>query len=107
MEIKNKEGKVIFTVEGNSLVHANLRNADLWYADLRNADLWYADLDFSCFPLWCGSFNMKASVKFAAQLAYHFCKIDFGTNKEAKEAQKYLKTLANKFHRVDECGKIE
>ena len=137
MEIKNKEGKVIFTVEGNSLVNADLRNADLQdadlqnadlqYADLRNADLryanlqdanlrnanlWYADLwnanlDFSCFPLWCGSFKMKASVKFAAQLAYHFCKIDFGTNKEAKEAQKYLKTLANKFHRVDECGKIE
>ena len=107
MEIKNKEGKVIFTVEGNSLVNADLRDADLQNADLRGADLQYADLDFSCFPLWCGSFKMKANVKFAAQLAYHFCRIDFGTNKEAKEAQKYLKTLANKFHRVDECGKIE
>ncbi|MFA5398290.1 MAG: pentapeptide repeat-containing protein [Methanogenium sp.] len=122
MEIKNKEGKVIFTVEGNSLVNADLRGADLQYANLRDANLWYAnlqyanlryanlryaDLDFSCFPLWCGSFKMKANVKFAAQLAYHFCRIDFGTNKEAKEAQKYLKTLANKFHRVDECGKIE
>ena len=161
MEIKNKEGKVIFTVEGNSLVNADLRdadlqNADLRGADLRNADLWYADLwyanlrgadlqnanlrganlrganlrdaelqnaelqnanlrdanlqnadlDFSCFPLWCGSLNMKVDKRIAIQLAYHFCRL-VCNDEETKEMQSKLKDYANKFHRVDECGKIE
>ena len=98
-------------LRGANLVDADLRGADLVDADLRGADLGGAnlggaDLDFSVFPLWCGSFEFKADLRLAAQLAYHFCRIDFDCD-EAKEAQKAVNNLANKFHRVEECGEIK
>ena len=93
------------------LSYANLRYADLSYANLRYADLSYADLsyadlDYSAFPLWCGSFGVKVDIRLGAQLAYHFCRLDT-ENEDVKKAQKALKILANKFHRVKECGEIE
>ena len=55
---------------------ANLRGADLGGANLRGADLRGADLsganiDFSCWPLWCGSKGVKVDSRIAAQLAGH------------------------------------
>ena len=93
------------------LSYADLRSADLSYANLRSADLSYADLryadlDYSAFPLWCGSFGVKVDIRLGAQLAYHFCRLDT-ENEDVKKAQKALKILANKFHRVKECGEIE
>jgi len=63
------------------LRNANLRDADLRDADLRNANLRGANLrganlDFSCWPLWCGSKNVKVDAGVAAQLAAHFCVLD-------------------------------
>jgi hypothetical protein len=46
-------------------------------------------------------------MRIAAQLAYHFCRFDFGDCADAKAAQAALKDLADKFHRVKECGEIE
>ena len=97
--------------EKADLSYANLRYADLSYANLRYADLSYADLrsanlDYSAFPLWCGSFGVKVDIRLGAQLAYHFCRLDT-ENEDVKKAQKALKILANKFHRVKECGEIE
>jgi len=110
------------------LRHADLRYADLRYADLRHADLRHADLrhadlsdvilsaadlnsanlDFSSgLPFRCSSFDIKADIRLAAQLAYHFCRIDFGKNADAKAAKVALKKLANQFHHVNECGEIE
>ena len=90
------------------LSYADLRYADLRYADLRYADLRCADLDFSSgLSFRCGSFNIKADLRLAAQLAYHFCRIDFGGCDEAKAAQEALKELGNKFHRLEECGKLK
>ena len=93
------------------LSYADLRSADLSYANLSYADLSYADLrsanlDYSAFPLWCGSFGVKVDIRLGAQLAYHFCRLDT-ENEDVKKAQKALKILANKFHRVKECGEIE
>ena len=93
------------------LSYADLSYADLSYANLRYADLSYADLrsanlDYSAFPLWCGSFGVKVDIRLGAQLAYHFCRLDT-ENEDVKKAQKALKILANKFHRVKECGEIE
>ena len=85
---------------------ADLRSADLSSANLRYADLSSADLDYSAFPLWCGSFGAKVDIRLSAKLAYHFCCLDT-ENKDVKKAQKALKILANKFHRVKECGEIE
>ena len=95
------------------LRHADLRHADLSdvilsAADLSFADLRDANLDFSSgLPFRCSSFDIKADIRLAAQLAYHFCRIDFGENADAREAQVALKKLANQFHHVNECGEIE
>jgi len=54
----------------------------------------------------CKTFNIKANLRLAAQLAYHFCRIDFGDCEAAKKAQSDIKSLANQFHRIKECGEI-
>ena len=55
---------------------ANLRGADLRYAKLQDADLQDANLDFSCFPLWCGSFDAKFDDRLVKQLLAHISRID-------------------------------
>ena len=91
-------------LEGADLGGANLRRANLGGANLEGADLEGADLDYAAWPLWCGSFDAKADRRLAAQLAYHFCRIDFGDDAVCLVAQDALVTLANEFHRVGECG---
>jgi hypothetical protein len=86
---------------------ADLRFADLSSADLSEADLSEADLDFSALSFKCTSFNFKADLRLAAQIAYHFCRINFSGCEEAVKAQMAIKDLANKFHRVQECGGIK
>ena len=98
-------------LRGADLREANLREADLWEADLWGADLWGANLrdanlDYSCWPLWCGSFGVRVCKRIAAQLAYHFCRLDCD-DQEVIAAQNALIPLANQFHRADECGKLE
>jgi len=44
--------------------------------NLSGADLRGANIDFSCWPLWCGSKAVKVDAKIAAQLAAHFCALD-------------------------------
>jgi hypothetical protein len=53
------------------LREADLSGADLREADLSEADLSRADLDYSSWPLWCGSRGAKVSFGFAAQLSAH------------------------------------
>ena len=91
-------------LEGADLREAGLREADLREADLREADLREADLDYAAWPLWCGSLGAKADRRLAAQLAYHFCRIDFGDDELCKGLQEALVPLANEFHRVGENG---
>ena len=93
------------------LREADLRGANLWEADLREADLRgaylrEADLDYSCWPLWCGSLGVRVCKRIAAQLAYHFCRLDCD-DPEVIAAQNAIIPLANQFHRADECGKLE
>ena len=100
-----------------NLSSADLRSANLRYANLSSADLSYADLssadlDYSAFPLWCGGLDVHIDDKQATQLLYHLIR----NVKYSKNTSKALKKIcriksivnqANKFHRVDECGKIE
>lgn len=44
IEIKDIRGNTIVTVEGESLVRADLSGLDLSYADLRGMDLYYAKM---------------------------------------------------------------
>ena len=121
MWLKNKVGGKKADLRGANLCGADLSWADLSWADLREtnlretnlcetnlngADLRGANLDFSCWPLWCGSLDVTVDKRIAAQLAYHFCRVRCD-DPEVKEVQKALAHLANQFHRVDEWGKIE
>ena len=89
-----------------NLNRANLNRADLGRANLCEADLRGADLDYSCWPLWCGSLGVKVDARIARQLAYHFCRLDCD-DPEYLEVRKAIAEFANGFHRVDECGRIE
>ena len=123
VEIEGETFKIAFELAVNAGVnfsYAELNYAELNYAKLNDAELNYAELndaelndetnfDFSAFPLWCGSFKIKASLRLAAQLIYHFERLDFSKCPEAQELQKLpqMIELANKFHRTEECGKIK
>ena len=82
---------------------ADLREANLRRADLREADLRGADLDFSSWPLWCGSVGVVIDEKIARQLIYH----------AVVNSQKWFpltteqKKWVNRFHRVPEVEAIK
>ena len=88
-------------LRGADLQGANLQGADLQGANLQGADLQRADLDFSCFPLWCGSMGMKVDIKFIYQLLAHICALDCP---EADEIKKSIMPYAVKSHRASDLG---
>lgn len=88
------------------LSDADLRGADLRGANLRGANLIGADLDYSCYPLWCGSLHLKADKRLACQLAYHLCSLQCDDADYIKMRNSIL-DFANQFHRVRECGELE
>ena len=69
----------------------------------KRADLSGADIDYSCWPLWCGSLDVKVDKRIACQLAYHFCRLDCD-DPEYIKARNAVVSFANQFHRVKECG---
>lgn len=73
--------------------------------DLRGANLRGANLDYSCYPLWCGSLHLKADKRLACQLAYHLCSMQCDDADYIKMRNSIL-GFANQFHRVDECGEL-
>ena len=93
-------------LRGADLRGADLGGANLRSADLRGADLRGADLDYSCYPLWCGSLHLKADKRLACQLAYHLCSMQCDDADYIKMRNSIL-GFANQFHRVDECGELE
>ena len=89
-----------------NLAGANLEDANLEYANLECANLKGANLDYSCWPLWCGSLrNVRIDKRIFAQLAYHICRVIVDDD-ECKAAQRALYPIANQFHRVNECGRL-
>lgn len=89
-----------------AILDYDLRGANLRGANLRGADLRGADLDYSCYPLWCGSLHLKADKRLACQLAYHLCSMQCDDAEYIKMRNSIL-GFANQFHRVDECGELE
>ena len=99
---------------GEDLKYADLSGADLSYAKLSYAKLSYADLsgadlDYSTWPLWCGSLDVKIDRRIFCQLLYHTLRA--GMSMDDEEVQALLNNpdvlrLANQFHRVEECGKL-
>jgi len=100
----NLRGAILY---GAVLRGANLCGADLCGADLCGANLSGANLDYSSgFSFRCLSFGVKIDLRIAAQVAYHFCRMECN-DPEVKAAQDALTALANKFHRVIECGVLK
>jgi hypothetical protein len=63
-------------LSGANLSGANLREANLSGANLREANLSGADLDFSVWPLWCGSLEVgKIDDRLALQLLAHVARL--------------------------------
>ena len=93
-------------LRGADLQDADLQDAYLQGANLQSADLRGADLDYSCWPLWCGSLGVKVDARIARQIAYHFCRLECD-DPEYLAARATMAPFANKFHRVGECGAIE
>ena len=98
-------------MRGANMRGADMQDADMWGADMqganmRGADMRGADIDYACWPLWCGSFDVIVDARIAAQLAYHFCRLvcDDPMYIAARNA---IVEFANQFHRVDECGRLE
>ena len=89
-----------------AILDYDLRGANLSDANLSDADLRGADLDYSCYPLWCGSLHLKADKRLACQLAYHLCSMQCDDADYIKMRNSIL-GFANQFHRVDECGELE
>jgi hypothetical protein len=58
-------------LRGADLCRADLRGANLRGADLCRADLRGAYLDYSCWPLWCGSRGVKLDSQQIDQLCLH------------------------------------
>ena len=85
---------------------ADLSGADLSGADLSGADLRLADLDFSCWPLSCGSKDVKVDRRIAAQLAAHFCAVACD-DPDYQAARAAILEFAKSSHRAVELGLTE
>lgn len=104
-------------LQGEDLRGANFQNADLRGANLRGANLQDADLrganvDYSAWPLWCGSLEAYIDDRIAIQLLYHLLRPVQASPYVSREVKERLLTddlidLANRFHRAEECGEIE
>lgn len=95
----DEEGGERADLSGAFLSNADLSRADLHKAFLSNADLSGANIDYSCWPLWCGSIGVTVDVKIIHQLAFHLCAVNCD-DAEWIELRKQLLPFANKFHRV-------
>jgi uncharacterized protein YjbI with pentapeptide repeats len=78
-------------LQGANLQGAYLQEANLQRANLQRANLQRANLDFSCIPLWCGSFNMKVDDNILEQVLTHIKMFD--VIHCSKENQKLVKSI--------------
>lgn len=58
-----------------------------------------ADIDFSAWPLHCGSFDAKVDKRIVVQLIYHVCRLNCDSL-VVKLLQWIMKPFANQFHRI-------
>ena len=92
---KNKADLTLADLTWADLTGADLTRADLTRAKLTRADLTRANIDYSAWPIWCGTYNVKVDKNIAAQLAMHFCWLNCD-DPEVKAAQEAVKKLAMK-----------
>lgn len=99
-------------LEGADLRYAILDEANLVCAEMRGADMRDANIDYSAWPLWCGSLKANVDDRIAIQLLYHTLSVVQHSPYVSDNVKRTLLTsevveVANRFHFVDECGKLE
>jgi len=82
---------------------ADLQDADLRGAYLKGANLRGADLDFSCWPLWCGSKGIKVDLRIVYQLLAHVACLQCD-DPEFVEIKKAIMSWAVKSHIAKNLG---
>ena len=99
-------------LQGADLRGADLQDADLQGANLQGANLRGANLDFSVWPLWCGSIGAIVDSRIQRQLLYHAYATDNPEqdadikalfDSELFQSELFRRVIA-KFHRFEECG---
>ena len=83
---------------------------DLSDSNLSGSNLSGSNLDYGCLPLWCGSLNAHFDDRQIIQIVYHAVKAGLDSPNVSKDVKTELRKvagLANHFHRVGECGRIE
>ena len=97
-----------FNLSGFALRDTNLRDTDLrsvnfTNADISGSDMKGANLDYSAWPLWCGSFDVTVDKRIFAQLCYHLCRLKID-DIDCNWAQEALSDIANLSHVVKHHG---
>jgi len=82
---------------------ADLHEANLHGANLRGADLHEANIDFSCWPLWCGSKDVRVDLKIVYQLLAHVACLQCN-DKEFEKIKNAIILYAEKSHRAKDLG---
>lgn len=98
--------------ERANLQCADLTGANMQNANIRGADMRGADIDYSAWPLWCGSLKAHVDNRIAIQLLYHTLSVVQHSPYVSEDIKRTLLTpdvvgVANRFHRVNECGELE
>jgi len=94
-------------LEGANLEDANLKYANLKRANLEDANLEGANIDYSVWPLWGGSKNVKVDIIQVRQLLAHVYVLDCA-DKEFKDIKSNIFQYAVKSHVADDlCIKKE
>ena len=101
----------------SNMTYANMQDANMQDTDLKNvsmrfADMRGADIDYSCWPLQCGSLKAHVDDRIAIQLLYHALSVVQHSPYVSDDIKRTLLTeavvdIANRFHRVEECGELE
>ena len=81
-------------------------------ANLTGANFAKANLDYSVWPLWCGSLKAYVDDRIAIQLLYHTLSVVANSPYVSEDVRKTLLSesnisIANRFHRVNECGELK
>lgn len=102
-------------LRGSNMRYCDIRGgilvgADMRYCDLSGCNLDACNIDFSCLPLWPKALNAQFDNEQILMILYHAVRTGIqskNVSDELKEELYKIAYLANKSHRVEECGEIE
>ena len=86
-------------------LHEVLEQHKKWLAEEggKRADLRGANLDFSVWPLWCGTQDVVVDIKLVRQLLAHVCAVKCD-DPEFDEVKELIMPYAVKSHRASDLG---